>query len=154
VADVEPYAITYVRITRYDEPGVHSYTEPAVTNYTEPGVTIAQEGRTVASVHVVYRSIDEDPGIAYEWRDRDGSLLDLSTATFSMAISPLEGGTVTDKTSGIVGAATSPNLVITWAEGELATLGVGTYTFLVTATVATRERTLNPGRAGRITVRA
>ena len=107
-----------------------------------------------AQVTTTYRTVDEDPGIAYSWLDRDGSVIDLSGATFSLVVTNLQGTTELTKTSGITGSATSPNVVISWDAGELATLGVGTYLYKLTATTSSRQRTLGAGTPHRLIVTA
>lgn len=106
-----------------------------------------------AVIHRTYRTVDEDPAIAVEWLDRDGSVIDTTSATWTMTITP-STGSATTKTSGITGAATSPNVLIGWATGELATLGVGEYRFKLTATIGGRERTVGPGALHRLTITA
>ena len=125
---------------------IHAYREPSTHTY--------REGRMSAQVTTTYRTVDEDPGIAYSWLDRDGSVIDLSGATFSLVVTNLQGTTELTKTSGITGSATSPNVVISWDAGELATLGVGTYLYKLTATTSSRQRTLGAGTPHRLIVTA
>lgn len=66
---------------------------------------------------VVYTAGAELPALALTWRDPDGDIIDLSTGwTFSLRI---DTSPVTEKTSGITGADTAPNVTIAWAAGEL-----------------------------------
>lgn len=91
-----------------------------------------------------YRATDEDPSIALAWLDRDGNLIDLSTATFSVELVDRSTGTAAlTKTTNVTGAATSPNVTIAWATGELAALS-GTYALRVMATISGRQRTFSP----------
>jgi hypothetical protein len=71
---------------------------------------------------------DEFPSIEIDWYV-DSALVDFSSGhTFRLRVG--RGDTAAlEKTSGITGAATSPNVTIDWAADELATLDGGqTYT--------------------------
>lgn len=101
-----------------------------------------------------YRPTDEDPSIPLEWLDSDGLPIDLSAATFSVVLRERSTGTTAlTKTSGITGAATSPNVTITWSTGELASLS-GVYELVATATVGGRARTFRPASLPLVEVRA
>ena len=91
-----------------------------------------------------YKATDEDPSIALEWKDRDGNVIDLSTATFSVLLVDVNGTTAVTKTQNVTGASTSPNVVISWDAGELAALS-GQYKLIVQATVSSRQRTFRAG---------
>ena len=88
----------------------------------------------------VYDAGDEDPDVALTWKDRDGAVINLSAATFSVKLVNSAGTTVVTKTTGITGASTAPNVVIAWAAGEL-NIAAGDYRLIVTATVSSRQRT-------------
>jgi len=83
---------------------------------------------------------DEDPSIALTWKDRDDAVINLSAATFSVKLVNSAGAAIVTKTTGITGAATAPNIVISWAAGEL-NIAAGLYELWVQATVSSRQRT-------------
>lgn len=87
-----------------------------------------------------YEVGDEDPSIALTWKDRDGAVIDLSAATFSVKLVDTRSVAIVTKTTGITGAATAPNIVISWAAGEL-NITPATYKLWVQATVSSRQRT-------------
>jgi len=70
-----------------------------------------------------YRADQELPSFAGDWYDGDEELLDLSTGwTFSaQLVDAIEGTVAATISSGITGAAVSPNIVVAWANGALAT---------------------------------
>jgi hypothetical protein len=72
----------------------------------------------------VYTVGDELPSITIDWYV-DGVLIDLTGHTFRLRVGRGDTATV-EKTTGISGAATSPNVTIDWSDGELATLDGGT----------------------------
>jgi hypothetical protein len=87
------------------------------------------------SISVSYVQGSDLPDLALEWR-QDGALIDFSSGyTFSLKIGvPGEAASLT-KTTGITGAATSPNITIAWAtSGELNTLSVGVHAVQLAAT--------------------
>jgi hypothetical protein len=101
---------------------------------------------------VTYRADQETPSYPVEWRDRDGNLIDFSASyTFELKLVNQATGTVgLTKTTGITGAATSPNITAAWAAGELATAisvggGAGTYQVHLTATTSGADRMFRPG---------
>ena len=118
----------------------------------EPSTHVVQEGRMSARVTTAYLSVDEDPGIAYTLKDRDGTVVDFSAATFSMVIDPVGSGSATTKTTNITGSASAPNVIVTWATGELATLGAGEYSYTITGIVSGRSRTIGAGAPHRLIV--
>ena len=82
---------------------------------------------------------DELPSVPFEWKDRDGNLIDFSTGhTFLLDfVSVNDRDTILySKDSGITGAATSPNVIADWAVDELvdAALPAGDYYGLLQAT--------------------
>lgn len=106
------------------------------------------------SVPYVYAPTDEDPSIPLEWLDRDGAVIDLSSATFSVVLRERSTNTAAvTKSSGVTGASTSPNVTITWGTGELASLS-GVYELVVTATVGGRARTFRKSSLPLVEVRA
>jgi hypothetical protein len=101
---------------------------------------------------VTYRADAELPSYAFEWRDRDGNLIDLSASTFELKLINQATAVVgLTKTTGITGYAspTTPNAVAAWAAGELASCvaagGVGTYQVHLTATASGADRHFRPG---------
>jgi hypothetical protein len=74
------------------------------------------------------------PDIILDWEDTTGDLIDFTNYTIELDV--IANGTVLlNKTTGITGAATSPNITITWpATGELDQLDLGRYTAILTAT--------------------
>ena len=87
------------------------------------------------------RADAEDPSIALEWGelvvvgDKDTfPVADLSAASFRLQLVDYAGRVALTKTDGITGAATTPNVIVQWAPGELADLAPGIYTFQLAAT--------------------
>jgi len=83
----------------------------------------------------------ERPALEITWYDDDGNLIDLSDATFAFKIGQ-RGSTATatvTKTTNIVGAATAPNVTVTWTAGEL-DINHGVYTWQLTATSGNLDR--------------
>lgn len=77
------------------------------------------------------------PDIAITWKDDVGNLIDMTTATFLVQVSlstDLSQSLIT-KTTGVIGAATAPNVTIQWATGELSVLSSGRWYIHVTADV-------------------
>lgn len=125
----------------------------ALNRYREPLVHTYREGRRSMSRTYVYYATSELPAISLEWLDGDGNVLNLASATFRLIITPLDGGTATTKTSGMVGDDASPNVVIGWDTGELATIGVGTYTMRLEATVGGEARPWQPSSPDRLIIK-
>lgn len=76
------------------------------------------------------------PYIELTWKDTNDVVIDFSTGhTFQLKIgNPGEAALIT-KTTGITGAATSPNVTIAWAStGELNTLETGSHIAQLKAT--------------------
>lgn len=97
---------------------------------------------------LTYHKNAERPATELWWFDDDGSLIDFSSGyTFSLKIGNPGSTALLTKTSSITGAAGAgveptgtPNVTITWTAGELA-LTPGTYTFQLTATTSSLDRT-------------
>lgn len=70
------------------------------------------------------------------WLDEDGDVIDFSSGwTFQLKLGPAKSAAAAlTKTTGIVGAATAPNLTVAWAAGELDNLTVRNYVLQVKAT--------------------
>lgn len=98
----------------------------------------------------VYRADQELPGDAIVWRDRDNNLIDFSTGwTFTVKIC-LYGTTavLASKTTGITGAATSPNVTIAWSATDFTALTAGAmYAYFLYArrTADNLDDVFNPG---------
>lgn len=82
------------------------------------------------------------PDLAISWLDRTGSIIDYSSGyTFTVKVGVEGGAASITKTSNIVGAATSPNILVSWATSEIGTLSAGRYVIEVIATATDgRER--------------
>lgn len=84
-----------------------------------------------------YMSGAELPDLPLEWRDGDGDLIDFSSGyTFTVYVAPAESKAASfTKTTGITGAATSPNVVLAWPTtgAELNGLTAGVYDVQVKA---------------------
>lgn len=89
----------------------------------------------------IYRQDQEDPAVYISWSDKDGNLIDFSTGyTFEVKLAvDATTAPVLVKTTGITGAATSPNITITWASGDL-NVTPGTYRLYLKATTSSRDR--------------
>lgn len=75
------------------------------------------------------------PSLDIDWQDADGNTIDFSSGfTFEVKVGKIGRTAAFTKTSGVTGAATDPNISITWADGELDGLSKGTWTILVIAT--------------------
>jgi hypothetical protein len=76
------------------------------------------------------------PDLAFDWRDSSGALINFSSGyTFVLKIGEPGSAASVTKSTGITGAATSPNVTVAWAtSGELNTLAVGVYTVQLIAT--------------------
>lgn len=62
----------------------------------------------------------ELPDDAFEWTDAQGNVINFAADwTFSLEVGFPNQDAVLTKTTGITGAATSPNVTIAWDEGEL-----------------------------------
>lgn len=66
-----------------------------------------------------YLANQDSPGIQIIWTDGNGNLIDFSTSTMTVRLVDANGDVVLNKTLGVVGTATSPNVTITWAPGDL-----------------------------------
>lgn len=84
----------------------------------------------------------ELPDDAFDWTDRQENLIDFSDGwTFSLEVGFPNQDAVLTKSTGITGAATSPNITISWEDGELAApLTAGAWPGWIIATSSGRER--------------
>lgn len=84
----------------------------------------------------------EDPTYPITWSNSAGNVIDFSDLSWTYELRlgfPVRGAVLT-KTTGITGAATAPNITVTWAPGELDELDPGTYVLQLTPTLAGRSR--------------
>jgi hypothetical protein len=89
----------------------------------------------------VYYLGAEDPTYPVTWRNSAGAVIDFSGAwTFSLKLGHPGQDAVLSKTEGIVGAATAPNITVTWATTDFDDVDPGTYVLQLTPTFAGRER--------------
>ena len=92
----------------------------------------------------VYATDQELPAVQLEWLDGTGALLDLSAATFTVKLTSVTtGATALTKSSGITGAATSPNVTIAWSSSEL-NITPGTYRLWCYARSGGLDRVFDP----------
>lgn len=101
-----------------------------------------------------YRADQELPAMALEWLDRDGTVIDFSTDyNFTVQLTRKTQPTtvVATKTTGVTGAATSPNVLIDWSTSDFSGLTAEdngtTYLVHVTArrTADSKDRVFSPG---------
>lgn len=90
-----------------------------------------------------YRQGQELPSYAVAWSDENGDLLDLSSGTFQLELINAAGTAVVTKTTGITGAATSPNVTAAWATDEL-DIATGEYTVRLRHTDSGADRDFRP----------
>lgn len=82
----------------------------------------------------------EDRELALLWRNAQKQPHDLSTAAFEVKVGKPGKTAEFVKTTGIVGAATDPNVVITFeTTGEINTIDPGLYVVQVKATITGRD---------------
>lgn len=73
--------------------------------------------------HVTYLAGCELPDTALTWYDSSDNLIDFSAGyTFTAKVGTPGSTALITKTTGITGAATSPNVTIAWSTAELASL--------------------------------
>lgn len=101
-----------------------------------------------------YRADQELPAIPVEWLDRDGAVIDLSTGwtfTVKIALASAPNTVLVTKSSGITGAATSPNVTVDWSTSDFTTLtpaatGTGYVAHLYARrTSDSKDRVFRPG---------
>lgn len=101
------------------------------------------------SVQLRYTAGDARPVTDLWWLDDDGDLIDFSSGyTFVLKIGDPGSPALLTKSSGIAGAVGAgsepdgtPNVVVTWAAGEL-DIAPGVYAFQLRATTGGLPRTL------------
>lgn len=83
---------------------------------------------------ITYYKGAELPTVEVTWLDSNGAVINFSTGyTFTVKIGNPGQSALLTKTNGITGSATSPNIVIDWATGDLAGLAPDTYDMDITA---------------------
>lgn len=101
------------------------------------------------SGRVAWKKSAERPTLDIWWFDSAGALIDFSSGyTWSLKVGVPGSTALLTKTTNITGAAGSgtaptgtPNVVVTWAGGEL-TLTAGSYTAELTGTTSSLDRVL------------
>jgi hypothetical protein len=78
----------------------------------------------------------ELPDAAITWLDSSGDIIDYSSGWgYQIKVGTVGGSALFTKTTGITGAATAPNVTVTWGTAaELSTLDAGFYTVQLKAT--------------------
>src|SRR5258708_20220682 len=93
---------------------------------------------------VEYVNTADLPDLGVQWLDSASTIIDFHTGyTFTIRIGREGETALVTKTTGITGAATSPNIVIVWAAGELAVLPKGTYVLQIEARTGGKDRILS-----------
>jgi len=93
----------------------------------------------------VYLTEQEYPSIQLIWKDGNDAAFSFSSAYKCTVMLAEEGEAVATKTSGVVGASTSPNVTINWPIGEL-DIAPGDYNLIVTARDdVSKDRMFRPG---------
>lgn len=83
-----------------------------------------------------YKRGSELPRVDGLWLDSDEEVRDLSSGwTFTVRVGIADYAALVEKTDGITGAATDPNVIIEWEPGELDDLAPGNYDLDITATL-------------------
>lgn len=83
-----------------------------------------------------------DPEYPTTWRDSSGAVIDFSDPDWDFTLKLGHPGreAVLTKTEGLVGAATAPNITVTWAPTDLDDLDPGTYLLQIFPTLDGRTR--------------
>jgi hypothetical protein len=94
-----------------------------------------------------YHVTADAPALRLWLLDDDGSLVNLTGYTFTVKVGSPGSAGLLSKSAGIVGAAGAgteptgtPNCVVTWSAGEIATLPAGRYAATITATSGGLDR--------------
>jgi hypothetical protein len=93
----------------------------------------------------VYLTEQEYPSIHLVWKDGDGNLINFASG-YTWTVRLAQGSeAIVEKTTGIVGSSTSPNVTINWTIGEL-DIAEGLYQLVVIATDnVNKDRVFRPG---------
>jgi hypothetical protein len=84
---------------------------------------------------MAYMQGAELPDEAITWRDSTGAVIDFSSGwTFTLRVGKPGEDALIEKTTGITGASTAPNVTIAWDQGELEPLTPGVWAVDITAT--------------------
>lgn len=99
-----------------------------------------------------YLQTQEYPNVQLTWNDSTGAPINFSTGyTFTVQLAA-DGVAKKTVTSGITGAATSPNITIAWNVGDL-NITPGTYDLILTARDgAGKDRVFRPGEFPQIQI--
>lgn len=78
----------------------------------------------VVTFDVIHRAMGSlKPDVAFDWYDEEGDVIDFTGAAFRLRAAKSSGGVhLIEKTTGIVGAATLPNVQVAFAPGDLTAL--------------------------------
>lgn len=98
----------------------------------------------------VYMLDQELPAMTFNWQDKDAATIDFSsgyTFTAKLCLTSAPTAILLTKSSGITGAATSPNITVAWTAADFVGLAAGTYRVLVYArrTADSLDRVFSPG---------
>ena len=104
----------------------------------------------------VYRQDQELPSWSADWYQKVGgvdTLINMASGyTFQVLLVNQSTGVIgLTKTANITGAATSPNIVVAWAAGEL-NIAAGNYLMHLKATTGGADRLFAPDRLPTITI--
>ena len=83
----------------------------------------------------------ELPDAEITWRDATGSIINFSAGyTFQVKIGVSGSPALVTKSLNITGAATAPNIVVSWNTDELATLAAGSYNMDIIANLTASNK--------------
>lgn len=100
----------------------------------------------------VYLTSQEYPSIHLCWKDGDDDIINFSSGYTWTVMLAQENQAVLTKTTGVTGAATSPNVTINWGTGEL-DIDEGLYDLVVIARDgASKDRVFRPGNPPQLQV--
>jgi len=90
---------------------------------------------------ITYYKGAELPNVLVSWFDSQGAVIDFSTGyTFTVKIGKAGQSALLTKTTGIVGAATEPNITISWNTDDLAALNPDTYDMNIIANLTSGNK--------------
>lgn len=102
-----------------------------------------------------YYGDQERPAIALEWLDGNGSVIDFHTGyTFSAKLVSATNTIVATEVAGVAGAATSPNVTVTWTDVDLSLLTPGVYELRVYARSGGKDNVFAPDSPPSVRVKA
>lgn len=83
----------------------------------------------------------ELPDAEITWLDSAGSVINFSTGyTFQVKIGNSGSSALFTKSTGITGASTAPNILISWSTDDLSSLPAGTYDMDITANLTAQNK--------------